>query len=321
MATLAVFVFISVFALIAGVSLFLSKPGSSKQNRAFLASALGQAAPVVVEASLDLGKDNLLSSIPWLNLILDRLDISTKLRRLLIQANLEWTVGKLVLITTGTWALSASLINLKTHALLLSFLLALAPAAGPIIYVSRKRNKRLFLMLEQLPEALDLMVGALKAGQSMTGAFGAASRESSEPLAKALRNCFDEQNFGINLRLALDNMLERHPIHDLRIVATAMMLHKESGGNLAEILSKTSHIIRDRYILKQKVRVHTAQGRLTGIVLLSLPFCIGLVIYCTSPDYLNLLFTRSLGHKLMATAAVLNTIGLLIIRRITDIRP
>ena len=153
----------------------------------------------------------------------------------------------------------------------------------------------------------------------MGNALGAAAKEAPAPIGRELRLCFEEQNFGLNLRTATDHLLERVPLQDLRIITTAMLIHKESGGNLAEVLDKTGHVIRDRFRLQQQIKVHTAQGRLTGVVLMLLPLIIGSILYTTNPAYIGLLFSRSLGHKMIAGAAVMNFIGILIIRKIVSI--
>jgi tight adherence protein B len=175
-------------------------------------------------------------------------------------------------------------------------------------------------MQMKLPEALDLMVSALRAGHSMGGALGVASKEAPEPVGREFRICFEEQNFGIDLRTATDNLIRRVPLQDVRMLSTAMLIHKESGGNLAEVLDKTTEVMRDRVRLEQQIRVHTAQGRLSGLILSLLPAGIGLLLYIVNPSYMDVLFTRELGHKLLIGAAGMNFLGLMIIRKIIRIQ-
>ena len=141
-----------------------------------------------------------------------------------------------------------------------------------------KRSKRFNKFEQGLPEALDLMVSALRAGHSLVAALGLVAQESPDPIGGEFRICFDEQNYGLELRTAMDNLVARVPLQDLRIVTTAILIQKESGGNLAEVLDKTAYVIRERFRLKRQVRVHTAQGRLTGWILSFLPIVLGIAL-------------------------------------------
>jgi tight adherence protein B len=190
----------------------------------------------------------------------------------------------------------------------------------PFIYVFRKRAKRFRQFQLKLPETLDLMVSALRAGHSMVGALGTAAKEAPEPIGREFRLCFEEQNFGIELRTAMENLIARIPLQDVRMMTTAMLINKESGGNLAEVLEKTGHIIRERFRIQQQIRVHTAQGRLTGLVLSLLPVALGIALYTVNAKYMKVLFTHPTGHKIIAVAGTMNVIGLLIIRKIINIR-
>ncbi|MCU1328363.1 MAG: Flp pilus assembly protein TadB [Bryobacterales bacterium] len=313
-------VFCAVFALIALLMIGFGKPATSKQTEAALAAALGPARSANQQKVVDVRKEHRLSAIPWLHDLLSRIDISITVRRMLSQADMTWTLGKLMLISVAVGITSGYLVALRLGSPLAGILVGLVAGTVPLSLVLWKRRSRLLKIQEKLPETLDLMVSALRAGHSMVGALGAAAKEAPEPIGREFRLCYEEQNFGLNLRAAMDNLMERIPVPDLRIVATAMLIHKETGGNLAEVLDKTSLIIRERFLLQQKIRVHTAQGRLTGLVLMSLPTILAILIYVTNPEYLKLLFSRSLGHKFMAAAAVMNVIGLLIIRKIVNIR-
>jgi tight adherence protein B len=320
MPLILIVVFGVIFVLALLVIMASSRPKTTKQMQATIASALGSFSSSGRDAIVDVRKEHRLSSIPWLNTLLSRINFSNDLRLLLIQADLPWTTGKLMLISAAAWVGSGYLIGVRVHSFALGLLLGLAGGTVPLIYVSWKRRRRLRLIQQQLPQTLDLMVSALRAGHSMGNALGAAAKEAPEPTGREFRLCFEEQNFGVNLRTATSNLLERVPLQDLRIVTTALLIHRESGGNLAEVLDKTGQVIRDRFRLRQQIRVHTAQGRLTGAVLISLPAVLGIILYVSSPEYIGLLFSRALGHKMMAGALVMNVIGLLIVRKIVNIR-
>lgn len=320
MTLILLLVFSAAFAIMALLMLALSKPKTAKQTGATLAWVLKSANFASKEEIIDVRKDHLLSSIPWLHNLLSRVNVALEMRRMLTQADLTWTPGRLVVFSLAIWFISGYLIGLRMHSMSVGMMLGLLPGAGPLLYVIQKRRQRLNRIQQKLPEALDLMVSALRAGQSMGGALGAAAREAPEPLGREFRLCFEEQNFGIDLRTAMNNLLERVPLQDVRMITTAMLIHKESGGNLSEVLEKTAHLIRERFQIMQQIRVHTAQGRLTGWILSLLPLALGMVIYMVSPGYMDLLFNRPVGHKIVAGAAAMNFVGLLIIRRIVKIR-
>jgi len=144
------------------------------------------------------------------------------------------------------------------------------------------------------------------------------SRECGDPVGSEFKVCFEEQNYGLELKTALDNIISRVPLQDLRIVATAIMIQKESGGNLAEVLDKTSHVIRERFRLKRQIGVHTAQGRLTGWILTFLPIVLGIALYTVNPEMMSILWKTAIGVKLLWAAACGILIGGVIIHKIVN---
>jgi tight adherence protein B len=181
-----------------------------------------------------------------------------------------------------------------------------------------KRAQRFSKFEQNLPEALDLMVSALRAGQSLVAALKLVGDEVPDPIGGEFRICFDEQNYGLELRTAMENLVVRAPLQDLRIVVTAILIQKESGGNLAEVLDKASYLIRERFRLRRQVRVHTAQGRMTGWILSLLPIVLGIGLYLLNPKTMSILWTRPIGIKLLYTSAVMTVTGGLIIRKIVN---
>jgi tight adherence protein B len=190
--------------------------------------------------------------------------------------------------------------------------------ALPFGYVLFKRGKRLDSFQQGLPEALDLMVSALRAGHSLVAAMGSVARECADPIGSEFKACFEEQNYGLEMKTAMDNMINRVPLQDLRIVATAIMIQKESGGNLAEVLDKTSHVVRERFRLKRQVAVHTAQGRMTGWVLTCLPAGLGFALYLANPSLMSLLWTTPIGVKMLWASFGMLVVGGFIIRHIIN---
>ena len=285
-------------------------PGDGK-----LSTNTALAAP---EQKVDVRKDELLSAIPWINRWLQKVEVAPRLRVMLHQANLNWTAGGLMMMAAVCAVIPAYLINLRTGATAFAVLIGLLLGYAPIGYVMFRRNQRFNRFEQGLPEALDLMVSGLRAGHSLVAALRLVSHESPDPIGTEFRLCFEEQNYGLELRAAMENLITRVPLQDLRIMATAILIQKESGGNLAEVLEKTSHVVRERFKLKRQVRVHTAQGRLTGWILSLLPLALGCALYMIDPKTMSILWTRAIGIKLLYASAGMTIAGGLIIRKIVN---
>jgi tight adherence protein B len=313
-------VFFGAFAVVA-LLLYAGGSGKVEQEKQVLASldsALATESVQAREQILDLRKSDTFSAIPWLNDKLLNADLGPKLQNLLHQANLKWTVGGLLTMCVGGFLAPALLIRWKFGSTLFAVLIGLAIATLPVLFVLYKRKKRFDAFQEELPEALDLMVSALRAGHSLIAAMGLVARECQDPIGAEFRSCFEEQNFGLELKTALDNLIHRVPLQDLRITTTAIMIQKESGGNLAEVLDKTAHVIRERFRLKREIRTHTAQGRITGIVLTCLPVALGVALYIVDPDMISILWKREIGIKMLWAAAGMIVVGGLVIKKIVD---
>jgi tight adherence protein B len=321
MLLIVVAVFVAVF-IVVWLLLTAMGAGASQQGKQALARLDSVLRTVTQhhEEAVDIRREEMLSSIPWLNRLLQKMDLFPRLRLLLYQADLEWTVGTLLLTSLFCWVVAGSLIYWRTQAGIFSIVLGAALGGFPLVYVLQKRSQRFNRFEERLPDALDMMVGALRAGHSLISSMGTVAKEASEPVAKEFRKCFDEQNFGLELRTAMMNLAVRVPVDDVRIIVTAVLIQKESGGNLAEILEKTAHIIRERFRLKRQIRVHTAQGRLTGWILAILPVVLGLGIYLVNPGNMSLLWRRPVGLKMLYSAAIMTIVGALIIRKIVRVR-
>jgi len=238
---------------------------------------------------------------------------------LIHQANLKWTAGGMMLMCAAGFLFPAYLVWWKTGNILIGLGVGLILSIVTIGWALRKRGVRFNKFEQGLPEALDLMVSALRAGHSLIAAMGLVSRECVDPVGTEFKSCFEEQNYGLELKTALDNMLDRVPLQDLKIVSTAIMIQKESGGNLAEVLDKTSHVIRERFRLKRQIGVHTAQGRLTGWILTFLPVVLACALYFVNPGMMSILWTRPIGVKLIWAAVCMIIVGGLIIRQIVNL--
>ncbi len=313
-------VFAGVFSIVALLMIAMGAGASqrAKQVHATLDSVLATENMEGRDRIVNFRKSELLSSIPWLNRKLMQLEVAPRLQTLLHQADLKWTAGGLLAGCGLCFVIPAWLVLLRFNSMLLALPIGLVMGTAPFTWVLHKRTKRLNLFQQGLPEALDLIVSALRAGHSLIAALGSVARECADPVGCEFKACFDEQNYGLELKTALDNMIRRVPLQDLRIVATAIMIQKESGGNLGEVLDKTSHVIRERFRLKRQVAVHTAQGRMTGWVLTLLPVVLGLALYAVNPGLMSILWKNPTGIKLLWTAAGMLFVGGLIIRRIVN---
>jgi tight adherence protein B len=320
MTLLVVLVFSGVFSVLT-LLLFASGVAVSKETKqtmTHLESVLAASPSASHDPIVNLRKNELLSAIPWINRWLLKIEFAPYLRGILYQANLKWTAGVLILMSSVFFVIPTYLIYLRSGAFILSMLIGLLLGFAPYVFVLQKRRRRFVQFEQDLPEALDLMVSSLRAGNSLVSALRLVAYESPDPIGSEFRICFEEQNYGLELRTAMENLITRVPLQDLRIVVTAILIQKESGGNLAEVLDKASYLIRERFRLRRQVRVHTAQGRLTGWILSLLPVVLGLGLYFVSPDTISVLWTRSIGIKLLYASAGMTIAGALIIRKIVN---
>ena len=321
MLVVVVLVFLGVF-VVASLLLIASGTGASQQTKrtlSVLQAALTNPTPAGGgDVIVDVRKSDLLSAVPWLNRVLLKLELAPRLRNMIYQADLKWTAGGLLLMSFTCFLIPAYLVDLRTGSIPLSLLIGLFLGAAPFIFVIFKRRKRFAKFEQQLPEALDLMVSAMRAGHSLNSSLDLVATEVTDPLGTEFRTCFDEQNYGLELKTAMNNLVTRVPLQDLKMVVTAILIQKESGGNLAEVLDKVGYVIRERFRLKRQVRVHTAQGRMTGWILSFLPVILGLGLYFINPDNMSLLRKREIGIKLLYLSGIMTVIGALIIRKIVN---
>ena len=269
-----------------------------------------------VSLGLQLVRDEMLSNVPAFHRLLMQWSWSTRLQNLLSQAGMKTKPGKIILVS-GVLGLSSYLVAGHFYPRFpVGLLAALAACLSPIGLVTWKRRRRLRKFEESFPQALDLLGRAVRAGHAFTTGLEMIAKESSEPLAGEFRATFEEQNFGLPLRDALLNMAERVPLIDVRFFVTSLLIQKETGGNLAEILDGLARVIRDRFRIYRDVRVRTAQGRLTAGILIALPpFMMG-VLGMVNPHYIGILFSDRVGPEVLAVAATLQVIGSAVIWKI-----
>jgi tight adherence protein B len=255
-----------------------------------------------------------------LGVLLERYRFSQSLKELLIHAGSSMSVGSAVLASAGTGLCFGLACFLFSHLLPLAAIATVAGAAVPYAVLRIKRGRRLKGFNAALPDAIDLMARSLLAGHSMGSSIELVAEQSPEPLAFEFVQVYQQQRLGLQFRDALLQMGARVPSRDLQFLITAILVQKETGGDLTEILTRATCVIRERVRIEGEVRTHTAQGRLTGWILSLLPVALLALIALVTPDYSNMLFHYPTGQKLLYAGATLIVIGGLVIRKIVDIR-
>jgi tight adherence protein B len=241
------------------------------------------------------------------------------LARWIEQSGVKAGPGKIILIALFCAAIFAAGAGVLTRA---PWGLPLGGAIGfsvPFLLLRMKRRRRLYAFEEQFPEALDLISRALKAGHAFATGLKMVADEMPEPVGPEFRKTFDEQNFGLPLKDALDNLTQRVPSLDVRFFATAVLIQRETGGNLSEILENLAHVVRERFKILRQVRVYTAHGRLTGYVLLGLPAFLAVALMFINPDHMNLLFRERMGQQMLMAALVMQVCGYIWIQKVIKI--
>ena len=279
-----------------------------------------KAPELAAEEELALLRDEQLSDIPAIDTLLRRSRRVTDLQKLLAQAGMSIRAGNFLGISAlvGVGAtIVVYTIGKKAEfawiALLVGFII-------PYSYASFRRNKRFEKFEELFPEAIDTLARAVRAGHAFTTALEMITNEVAEPVASEFRQLYEEQKFGMPVRDALMNLTDRMPLVDVKFFVTAVMLQRETGGNLAEILDNLSYVIRERFKIQRQVRVYTAQGRLTMALLMGMPPIIVTVMLILNPSFIRPLFQDPIGHTLLVLGITLQTIGYFVIRKIIRIQ-
>ncbi len=235
------------------------------------------------------------------------------------QSGVKMSVSGLLLVSLVCGALFGLIV---TAALRMGVGWILGGALGfslPWLVLRIKRTRRMRAFEEGFPEALDLMARALKAGHAFATGLKMVADEMPEPIGPEFRKTFDEQNFGLPLKDALASLTARVPLLDVRFFATAVLIQRETGGNLSEILENLGHVVRERFKILRQVRVYTAHGRLTGYVLLALPAFLAIALAFINPEHMQLLFRERIGHMLLGAAALMQTVGYFWIKQVVKI--
>jgi tight adherence protein B len=315
---LVVFFLVAVAAFVGG-SLVDQRNERARLIKDRLASAqkAPERDPDEVQALL---RDEQLSRIPALDTLLRRSARVSAIQEALLQAGMKLRAGNFLVLCVLCGALAGLATILFTRNAAVAWAAFLIGIFLPYSFVSYRRQKRFEKFEELFPEAIDTLARAVRAGHAFTTALEMISSEVSEPLSSEFRQLYEEQKFGMPVRDALMNLTERVPLVDVKFFVTAVMLQRETGGNLAEILDNLSYVIRERFKIQRQVKVHTAQGRLTMLMLMAMPAVVVCVLLVFSPEFVRPLFYDPIGHALLVGSIALQTIGYFVIRKIIKIQ-
>lgn len=320
-ALIPILVFLIVTAAVFVVASILDKRSERARLLRDRLAAVQKAAERAPSEELALLRDEMLSEIPALDNLLRRSERVSNLQTMISQADLDIRAGNMLLVCVACGVvLGIVLMYVGQWNLVFGWAGLLLGAFLPYSYVSYRRNKRFQKFEELFPEAIDTLARAVRAGHAFTTALELIANEIAEPIASEFRKLFEEQKFGLPVRDALINLTQRVPLVDVKFFVTAVMLQRETGGNLAEILDNLSYVIRERFKILRQVRVYTAQGRLTMLLLMALPPIIVVAMLLISPTFIRPLFTDPLGHILVVGAIALQTFGYFVIRKVIRIQ-
>jgi tight adherence protein B len=312
-------VFVSVLVIVLGVTFLIGTTRSEKTDIKKRLSLL-RIRGIQDEDLPDFLKSELLSDVPLLNRILTHSRLGVRIDRWLRQGDVPFTVGTFVLLSIVIFGCGILIgFFLKWH-IVLSVAAGLLLIFLPSLVVNHRRRRRLQQFTSLFPDTLEMFSRSLRAGHSFTGAVQLVAQEMPRPVGPEFQKLFDEQNLGISLRHALIDFSKRVDTMDVRFFITAVLIQRDTGGNLAEIIDKISYVIRERFRVQGQLRIFTAQARLSGLILSLLPPILALVIYNLNPNYLKPLWNDRLGNILVATAVVLQIAGMFVIRKIVRIK-
>lgn len=317
---LAIAAFVGVAALVSGVAMVLrDKPSSKVEDR--LDMLTGANTPKAAKEGLMKESSVLAQPLDAMPSFFERLfERFGNINLLFEQADTSLTVGKLLAISAVMTLAGAGLgASLGMHLVLLP-VVGLFMGCVPMMWVVFRRKRRLKAFAAQLPDALEMLARSLRAGQSLGFGFNMVAGEMGPPISNEFGRVFEEQNLGISLEESLHNLTKRIPNLDLKFFVTAIILQRQTGGDLAEILDKIGSLIRDRFRIWGQVQALTGEGRLSGVVLLALPFVLFMAVYQLNRDYIMVLFEDPMGKKMLGIAIFMQVLGALVIRKIVNIK-
>ena len=317
----ALLVFFAAGLGVLSIAFLLESWGEVKRRSDFKRQLRGvtRSSDPVLRGPDSLLRESTISEITWLEPVVQALPQLGDLRLLLEQANIGWSAGTFLALTLGMAFSVGTSIYVLTGNFLYFIVAGVLGAFGPLQYVKRKKRRRVEAFEEGFPEAIDLLARSIRAGHAFATGLKVVAEEAQEPVKSEFRHVFEEQKFGLPLEESLLGLGDRIDLVDIRIFVTAILVQRDVGGNLAEILDKISYTIRERFMIRRQIRVYTAQGRMTGYLLAALPLIMGFLIWMLNSEYMSILFSEPIGRLMIAAAVVLQIIGFFVISRIVDI--
>ena len=313
-------VFVLASGAVVAVAVFLLRLPQALKRRALDRRVREISVPLDTSAeSASLIKRHEEGPLPALDRLMRRTGRGSALGSWIEQSGSTLTVSALLLRAVGLGVAAGLLVDMITDIPLVPLVVGIIAFCIPFMVLQRRRTSRLRKFEEMFPEALDLIARAVRAGHAFSAGLKMAADEVADPVGPEFRKTFEEQNYGLPLKDALTNMAMRIPLLDVKFFATAVLIQRDTGGNLAEILDNLGHVVRERFKILRQVRVHTAHGRLTGYVLLALPPALSLALMFINPDHMSLLFRERVGQMLITVVLIMQTVGYLWIRKIVKI--
>ena len=303
---------IGIYALIAYVPGAMARRRMDQRLSDMVAPAEQEADQSIIRRGSD-------SSMPAIERLVAGTSYGSSLSRLIEQSGLRTTPGAIVGMSIGIGVGAGLLAALFTRQIIFAPVAGLLFAFGPYAFLRNRRSARMKVFEEQVPEALDLLSRALRAGHAFQTALGMVGEELKEPVGPEFKKTFDQQNYGLPLREALNQLTERVTVLDVKFFVTAVLIQRETGGNLSEILDNLAHVVRERFKIRRQVRVHTAHGRFTAFVLLSLPAVLAIAMSMLNPEHMGPLFHERMGQMLLLGAMVMQAIGFVWIQKVIKI--
>jgi tight adherence protein B len=305
-------------AVIGGYMLFMYAPQAMARRR--MDQRLSDLiAPEFAGADESIVRQTRESSLPAIDRMVARSKHGSTLAALIEQSGIRTTPGAVVGMALVVGLASAFLVTLFVRQVLVAPIVFVAAASAPFLYLINRRASRMKVFEEQFPDALDLLSRALRAGHAFQTALGMVGDELKAPVGPEFKKTFEQQNFGLPLRDALNQLVERVSVLDVKFFVTAVLIQRETGGNLSEILDNLAHVVRERFKIRRQVRVHTAHGRFTAFVLLSLPAVLAIALSMLNPEHMAPLFHERMGQMALVTAMVMQAIGFVWINKIIKI--
>jgi tight adherence protein B len=271
-------------------------------------------------ANIRLARKEILSEIPRFDALLKKLEFVNWIKKMIDQSDLQLTVMRLFMFCGLSGLLGMMAVAMLAESFLAAVLAGLITACLPFAHMMWKRKKRLDKFLADLPDTLELISRALASGHAFTEALHMVSKEMPDPIATEFRRTYEEQNLGLSVNIALENLADRVPVLDLKICITAIMIQRETGGNLAEILEKVANTIRERFRILEDLNTLTTSSRMSAWVLCAMPAFIAAMVSYINPTYMAVLWREPLGHKLLMVAGALQLMGMLVIKKIMNIK-